>query len=65
MEGTLVRTSKYLKFFAKSFCTDKVALCLFCLIIITLVGIIVALNLPSKDVPPDPAPVNGTYYWNN
>lgn len=62
MEGTLVRTKKYLAFFAKSFCTDKVALCLFCLILITAVMIIVALNLSDKVPAPEPTPVNGTSY---
>lgn len=42
MEGTMTRTKRLLGVFAKSFCTDKVALCECCLIVITGILIIAA-----------------------
>ena len=42
MEGTMVRTKKHLNHFAKSFCSDKVAMGLCCLIVSTLVLIVIA-----------------------
>lgn len=48
MEGTMVRTKKVLGTFAKSFCSDKVAMCECCLIVVTLCLIIAATQIPSK-----------------
>lgn len=42
MEGTMTRTKRLLGVFAKSFCSDKVALCECCLIVVTGILIIAA-----------------------
>lgn len=47
MEGTMTRTKRILGVFAKSFCSDKVALCECCLIVVTAALIVAATQLES------------------
>ena len=50
LESTMTRTRKYLKYFGKSFCSDKTAVCLLILIVLTLVAIIfVSLYFPTPE----------------
>jgi len=46
MESTMTRTKRYMVYFARSFCKDKVVLFFLFLIIATLIGIIVVAVMP-------------------
>ena len=48
LEGTMVRTKRYLNYFGKSFCGDKVAITIIIMILLTSGGLIYSLTLPTK-----------------
>lgn len=48
MDTTMQRTKKYLVYFGRSFCKDKVAISFMLLILLTICGIIFVATLPAK-----------------
>ena len=50
MDSTMTRTKRYLAYFGRGFLRDKVAVTFLLLILACVIGIIVVLVLPSKNV---------------
>ena len=71
MDSTMTRTKRYLVYFGKSFCKDKVVMFFLILILLTIIGIIVVASLGPRTkpgvVPPvEPGKKNVTnYHYDN
>lgn len=50
MDSTMTRTKRYLVYFGKSFCKDKVVMFMLFLIFLTIVGIIIVAVMPAKNI---------------